>query len=124
MDLKSLSWDEELIRSVCGKSDCWDGSTEENIPLSSLPEIRASSGVFGSLHGIPCRGDKLALKGIPVGSILGDQQAALFGQTCYSAGEAKCTYGTGLFLLMVPGGSPVASTHGLLTTVAYQLDDG
>ncbi|EJK67102.1 hypothetical protein THAOC_11907, partial [Thalassiosira oceanica] len=72
-------------------------------------------------HRVP--GDGLALRGVVVGSMLGDQQAALFGQSCFNAGEAKCTYGTGLFLLMVTGGVPVPSKNGLLTTVAYQLCD-
>src|SRR6185436_9262980 len=62
-----------------------------------------------------------ALGGVPVAAALGDQSAALFGQTCFSAGDAKCTYGTGSFLLMNTGHDPVQSTHGLLTTVAYKI---
>ena len=61
--------------------------------------------------------------GIPIAGIAGDQQAALFGQACFAPGEAKCTYGTGAFLLMNTGTEPVASTHGLLTTVAWQIGD-
>jgi glycerol kinase len=63
------------------------------------------------------------LPGVPVASALGDQQAALFGQTCFTAGEAKCTYGTGSFLLLHTGDRPVASTRGLVTTVAYRMGD-
>jgi glycerol kinase len=78
-----------------------------------LPEIRGSSEVYGT--GV---GD---LAGVPIAGILGDQQAALFGQTCFEAGDAKCTYGTGAFMLMHTGIHPVASTHGLITTVAARL---
>jgi glycerol kinase len=63
------------------------------------------------------------LAGVPVASALGDQQAALFGQTCFRPGEAKCTYGTGSFLLLNTGSRPVVSGHGLLTTVGYQIGD-
>ena len=61
--------------------------------------------------------------GVPVAGALGDQQAALFGQTCFAPGEAKCTYGTGSFLLLNTGTAPVRSEHGLLTTVAYQIGE-
>jgi hypothetical protein len=61
------------------------------------------------------------LAGVPIGSAIGDQQAALFGQACYDVGDAKCTYGTGCFLLLNTGEKPVESTHGLLTTVAYKV---
>ena len=82
------------------------------IPASMLPEVRPSSGDFGitAYPGMP--------QGIPIRGVAGDQQAALFGQCCTQAGRAKNTYGTGCFLLMHTGGTPVASSHGLVTTVA------
>jgi glycerol kinase len=83
------------------------------VPMAMLPEVRPSVGVFGTATaGFP---------GVRIGAALGDQQAALFGQTCFTPGEAKCTYGTGSFLLLNTGTELVRSTHGLLTTVAYQL---
>jgi glycerol kinase len=81
-----------------------------------LPEIRASAEVYGEARGV--------LAGVPVASALGDQQAALFGQTCFAPGEGKCTYGTGNFLLVNTGERPVVSHHGLLTTVAYRVGVG
>jgi glycerol kinase len=78
-----------------------------------LPEIRSSAEVYGQGRGV--------LAGAPVASALGDQQAALFGQTCFRPGEGKCTYGTGNFLLVNTGERPTPSTHGLLTTVAYRV---
>ena len=78
-----------------------------------LPEIRGSSEVYGTGTG--------DLAGVPIAGILGDQQAALFGQTCFEAGEVKCTYGTGCFMLMHTGEAPVHSKHGLITTVAARL---
>jgi len=83
------------------------------VPMAMLPEVRPSVGVFGTATA--------ALPGVRIGAALGDQQAALFGQTCFAPGEAKCTYGTGGFLLLNTGTEPVRSAHGLLTTVAYQL---
>ncbi|HWS16483.1 MAG TPA: glycerol kinase GlpK [Candidatus Elarobacter sp.] len=103
MNLKTLQWDEELLRAF-------------SIPQQILPEIRSSSEVFGHVAEGP-------LSGVPVAGILGDQQAALVGQTCFKSGEAKNTYGTGCFLLMNTGESPTESKHGLLTTVAYKLGD-
>jgi glycerol kinase len=100
MDLVTLDWD----RSI---------ASELGIPGSVLPDIRGSSEVVGV--GV----DDLA--GAPIAGILGDQQAALFGQACFEAGQAKCTYGTGAFLLMHTGIRPVHSTHGLITTVAARL---
>jgi glycerol kinase len=79
-----------------------------------LPEIRSSSEVYGAIQS-----SKLA--GIPVAGDLGDQQAALFGQTCYKPGEAKNTYGTGCFMLLNTGGKPVQSKAGLLTTLGYKI---
>src|SRR5712671_1008088 len=101
MNLKTLQWDEELLQTF-------------SIPRQILPEIRSSSEVFGHIAQGP-------LRGVPVAGILGDQQAALVGQTCFRSGEAKNTYGTGCFLLMNTGAKPTESKHGLLTTVAYKL---
>ncbi|MEU2610409.1 glycerol kinase GlpK [Micromonospora sp. NPDC007271] len=101
MDLETLNWDPELLDAL-------------RVPAAMLPEIRGSAEVYGTADGV--------LAGVPVASALGDQQAALFGQTCFQPGEAKCTYGTGSFLLLNTGASPVASRHGLLTTVAYRID--
>ena len=84
------------------------------IPRAILPRIRSSSEVYGD-------GTLEAVRGVPVAGILGDQQAALVGQTCFAAGEAKNTYGTGCFLLMNTGTEIVQSRFGLLTTVAYQI---
>jgi glycerol kinase len=100
MNIHSLTWDPELLGFF-------------DIPAAILPEIRPSLGSYGIGRG--------PLAGVPIAAALGDQQAALFGQTCFAAGEAKCTYGTGSFLLLNTGHEIVGSTHGLLTTVAYQL---
>jgi glycerol kinase len=101
MNLDTLDWDDEMLRAFA-------------IPRAMLPEIRSSSEVYG-------RATWDAVKGVPLAGILGDQQAALVGQACFEPGEAKNTYGTGCFLLMNTGRRPVASTCGLLTTVAYRL---
>lgn len=101
MDLRTLQWDPEICADF-------------GIPLSMLPTIRSSSEVYAEIR-------TGALKGIPVAGILGDQQAATFGQACLSPGEAKNTYGTGNFMLMNTGTTPVFSDQGLLTTVCYQL---
>ncbi|GAB2614282.1 glycerol kinase [Paractinoplanes abujensis] len=100
MNLATLSWDPDLL-------DMFD------IPRAMLPEIRSSSEVYGE-----------AFDGVPIAGVLGDQQAALFGQTCFDPGDTKCTYGTGGFLLMNTGSSPVWSSHGLITTVGYQIGTG
>jgi glycerol kinase len=100
MNLHSLEWDDELLRTF-------------RIPAAVLPRIASSSEVYGHIT-------QGALKGVPIAGILGDQQAALMGQTCFEPGEAKNTYGTGCFLLMNTGEKAVASTSGLVTTVAYQ----
>jgi glycerol kinase len=84
-----------------------------NIPRDILPSIRSSSEIYGLATG--------PLAGVPVAGDLGDQQAALFGQTCFTPGEAKNTYGTGCFMLLNTGLERIESTHGLLTTVAYRL---
>jgi glycerol kinase len=101
MRLDSLQWDDELLRTF-------------TIPRSVLPKIASSSEVYGDVASGP-------LKGLPIAGILGDQQAALVGQTCFEPGEAKNTYGTGCFLLMNTGTKPVSSAAGLVTTVAYQF---
>jgi glycerol kinase len=103
MDLKTLDWDEEIL-DILG------------IPRAMLPEIRSSSELYGNAKGV--------LGGIPVSGDLGDQQAALFGQTCYSPGEAKNTYGTGCFMLLNTGEKPIHSENGLLTTLGYKIGDG
>jgi glycerol kinase len=87
------------------------------VPLSMLPEIRSSSEVYG--HG---RQGGL-VPGVPIAGILGDQQAATFGQACFEVGTAKNTYGTGNFMLLNTGTEPVPSKNGLLTTVAYKIGD-
>jgi glycerol kinase len=104
MDLKTLQWDEE-IAGIMG------------IPTSMLPEIKASSEVYGE---VKAGG---ALQGVPIAGDLGDQQAATFGQTCFAVGEAKNTYGTGNFLLLNTGTEAVPSKSGLLTTVGYKIGD-
>ena len=105
LDLKKLSWDDEM-RSLFG------------VPTEVLPEVRASAEAYGVTQGMKSLPD-----GIPVSGMAGDQQAALFGQACFSPGESKCTYGTGAFLLMNTGETPVTSNAGLLTTVAWKLGD-
>jgi glycerol kinase len=85
--------------------------------LSSLPDVLPSSGVFGHTKGLDFLPD-----GIPITGIVGDQQAAMAGQACFSPGEAKCTYGTGAFLLLNTGDQPVFSKEGLLTTIAWNID--
>ncbi|MDQ2803965.1 MAG: glycerol kinase GlpK [Pseudomonadota bacterium] len=100
MNLRTLAWDDALLAAF-------------GIPRALLADIAPSSCVFGTARGV--------LDGVPVASVLGDQQAALFGQTCFARGEAKNTYGTGSFLLMNTGTEPVPSKHGLVTTVGYQI---
>lgn len=97
---------------------CWDQEILEllNIPECMLPEVCPSSGVYGKTDTSFFGG------GIPIAGVAGDQQAALFGQTCFSPGEAKNTYGTGCFLLMNTGEKPVFSTNGLVTTLAWGID--
>ena len=105
MDLTSRKWDDELLQTF-------------GVPRAVLPEIKPSAGEFGRTKGL-----KVLPDGIPIAGIAGDQQAALIGQACFSPGEAKCTYGTGAFLLMNAGPTPVRSQHGLLATVAWQIGD-
>ncbi len=101
MNLETLDWDAEILSAF-------------RIPCAMLPKIRSSSEVYATAS-------ESALKGVTIAGILGDQQAALVGQTCFQPGEAKNTYGTGCFLLMNVGGRPVPSQHGLLTTAAYRF---
>ncbi|MDO5098254.1 MAG: glycerol kinase GlpK [Corynebacterium sp.] len=104
MDLATLQWDE----SICA---------EMKIPMAMLPEIKPSVTTFGHVRG---RG---TLAGVAITGILGDQQSAMFGQACFEPGDAKNTYGTGLFLLLNTGQTPKKSEHGLITTVCYQIDN-
>lgn len=105
MDLATLRWDESILG-------------EFGIPASMLPEIRSSSEVYGTIA------SSSLLREVPVAGILGDQQAATFGQAAFATGESKNTYGTGNFLIVNTGEEIVKSTNGLLTTVAYKLGDG
>jgi glycerol kinase len=102
MNLATLDWDDELLAAF-------------DVPRAMLPTIRPSAYAYGEGRG--------ALAGVPVASALGDQQAALFGQACFSPGEVKCTYGTGSFVLLNTGATPVQSERKLVTTVAYQVGD-
>ncbi|WP_328297786.1 glycerol kinase GlpK [Streptomyces sp. NBC_00435] len=103
MNLHTLAWDEKIAESM-------------EVPLNVLPEIKSSAEVYGHVK-------EGVLAGVPVASALGDQQAALFGQTCFAEGEAKSTYGTGTFMLMNTGDKIINSYSGLLTTVGYQIGD-
>jgi glycerol kinase len=103
MNLQTLNWDDSLLADF-------------TVPRAMLPQIRPSSEVYGTVS-------SEVLPGVPVAGILGDQQAALVGQTCYEPGQAKNTYGTGCFLLMNTGTELRPSTCGLLTTVAYQFQN-
>jgi glycerol kinase len=100
--LRTGDWDDELLKLL-------------RIPRELLPEVRASSEVYGEVSSVP------ALRGIPIGGIAGDQQAALFGQACFRPGMAKNTYGTGCFLLLHTGDKPVVSKNNLLTTIAWRI---
>ncbi|MEZ0233398.1 MAG: glycerol kinase GlpK [Actinomycetota bacterium] len=102
MNLETLDWDDDLLNAI-------------GVPRSMLPEIRSSSQVYGEAVG--------AAAGVPVAGDLGDQQAALFGQTCFDVGEAKNTYGTGSFLLLNTGTDAVQSKNGLITGVGYKIGD-
>ena len=101
-NIHTLEWDEELLRML-------------DVPRSMLPEVVASSGRCGTTSGL--------FAGIPIAGIAGDQQAALFGQMCTSPGMAKCTFGTGAFMLMHTGAKPMASKNRLLTTIAWKIGD-
>lgn len=101
-NINDLKWDEELCRLF-------------NIPLKMLPEVKPSSHIFGAAS--------FFNKEVPIAGAAGDQQAALFGQACFHKGESKNTYGTGCFMLLNIGDKPVFSKKGLLTTIAWQIDD-
>ena len=102
MDLETLTWDPDILSIM-------------DIPENMLPEIRSSSEVYGEGVG--------SFKGLPIAGILGDQQAALFGQTCFEKGTAKNTYGTGCFMLLNTGKDFILSENGLLTTIGYKIGD-
>jgi glycerol kinase len=102
MNLNTLDWDDDLLELM-------------QIPRALLPEIRSSSELYGAAVG--------DLSGVHVAGVLGDQQASLFGHTCFDHGDMKNTYGTGAFLLYTLGNEPVISEHGLITTVAWRLGD-
>src|SRR5262249_47476918 len=102
MNLHALEWDAELLETL-------------QIPRALLPEIRSSSEVYATATG--------DLAGVPVAGVLGDQQASLFGHTCFDHGDMKNTYGTGAFLDFTLGNEPVLSAHGLINTVAWQVSD-
>lgn len=102
-DLHRQEWSPDLLEIL-------------RIPAACLPRVADSSEVYGHTRNIPFLPD-----GIPVAAVIGDQQGALFGQACFEAGLAKCTYGTGAFILMNTGDRPVPSQHGMLTTVAWRL---
>jgi glycerol kinase len=104
MDLRQLAWDDGIAGTI-------------GVPTGMLPEIKASSEVYGEVR------SGGALNGVKIAGILGDQQAATFGQTCFDVGEAKNTYGTGNFLLLNTGTDAVTSKNGLLTTVGYKIGD-
>src|SRR5262249_45988109 len=104
LDLRTGDWDAEMLEIL-------------GVPRALLPPVRPSAGIFGQTRGLAWLPD-----GVPIAGIAGDQQAALFGQACYAAGDAKNTYGTGCFLLLNTGQAPVASRHGLLTTIAWRLE--
>ncbi len=103
-NIRTLSWDDEILREL-------------DIPRSMLPEVRPSSCIYGRTAPEYFGGE------IPIGGAAGDQQAALFGQACFASGEAKNTYGTGCFLLMNTGTTPVFSGNGLVTTIAWGIGD-
>ena len=102
-DITRGSWDDELLAQF-------------RVPRAMLPEVRSCSEIYGRTRGVPGLPD-----GIPIAGIAGDQQAALFGQACFGVGESKCTYGTGAFLLMYTGSTPVRSENGLVTTIAWRI---
>ncbi len=102
-NIYELKWDDELLALL-------------DIPSSMLPEVRSSSEVYGHTAQHHFFGSR-----VPIAGCAGDQQSALFGQTCYEKGMVKNTYGTGCFMLMNTGESPVASDHGLLTTIAWGI---
>jgi glycerol kinase len=107
MNIHTLQWDAELLEAF-------------DVPAAMLPRIVPSSAVVGTCDG----GAAAGLAGVPIAGILGDQQAATFGQVCFEPGQAKATYGTGAFIMMNTGEHAIASRNGLLTTVGWQLGVG
>jgi glycerol kinase len=104
LNLRTVDWDDEMLALL-------------GVPRAMLPRVMPSAGVFGEtvdLGWLP--------RGVPVAGVAGDQQAALFGQACYEIGSAKNTYGTGCFVLLNTGTTPVVSRHGLVTTIAWRID--
>ena len=110
MNLNTLNWDDEILSIL-------------HIPDALLPEIRSSSEIYGRVGDLKRTLYAWPMVGVPVAGDLGDQQAALFGQTCYSPGEAKNTYGTGCFMLLNTGEKPIQSENGLLTTLGYKIGE-
>ncbi len=104
-NIHTLDWDDELLAMLA-------------LPRTMLPDVRSSSEIYGYASG-----EIFAGQGIPIAGIAGDQQASLFGQACFEPGMAKNTYGTGSFVLMNTGAEPIASDHGLLSTVAWKIGD-
>lgn len=104
-NINSLSWDQEILKAL-------------NIPESILPKVCPSSEIYGYTKPYHFYGEE-----VPISGIAGDQQAALFGQTCFEDGSVKNTYGTGCFMLMNTGDKPIQSKNGLLTTIAWQVQD-
>jgi glycerol kinase len=105
-DLHQLAWSDEMLELI-------------GVPRAVLPRVVESSGTVGLTRGVPGIRD-----GVPIAGLAGDQHSALFGQACFTPGDAKCTYGTGAFILMNTGDRPIASHAGLLTTVAWKLATG
>jgi glycerol kinase len=105
LNLKTATWDDELCRYF-------------GVPQTLLPHVKASAADYGKTRGLGFLPD-----GLPIAGVAGDQQAALFGQRCFAAGEAKCTYGTGAFFLLHTGGRPTRSRHGLLSTLAATVTE-
>src|SRR5262249_51046604 len=103
MNLRSLTWDDTMLELL-------------RVPRPALPRIAGSAEVVARVQGFPNLAD-----GIPIAGIAGDQQAALFGQACFGVGDAKCTYGTGAFVLANIGNQAITSRFGLLTTVAWKV---
>jgi glycerol kinase len=105
MNIHTLEWDEELLSIF-------------KVPRCMLPTINPSSHIVGVISGMAC------INGVSIGGVLGDQQAALFGQVCFTSSEAKCTYGTCASIMMNTGTDIIPSSNGLLTSVAFQLGRG
>ncbi|MCA9507914.1 MAG: glycerol kinase, partial [Myxococcales bacterium] len=105
MDIRSCQWNDECVEIF-------------DVPKNCLPRIVPSAGIYGKTKGLSFLPD-----GIPIAALAGDQQASLFGQTCFEKGDTKATFGTGCFILMNTGNEIIFSKHGLITTIAYQIGD-